>query len=295
MPLTPLSFTRTADPVEAKAWFAGLIEREPEAMSVVASVADSLVADPSRFVGPRWWAGRQADGEVVAAFMHTPPHLLHVGLATPDEAVDLAVALAGAGDGLPGAGDGLPGAAAALPGVGGPREPAQAFANAWARLTGARLTTSMEMGRYDLPTRPRLPFEVEGAMRVAGVDDLGLVQAWAAGFHAAVEPGRGNAPSLRGQVKAGRVALWEVAGRPVSMASASSANGGTTRISWVWTPPERRGHGYASAVVAALSRARMDAGERCLLFTDLANPTSNAIYQALGYRRVGDSVAIDFS
>ena len=78
------------------------------------------------------------------------------------------------------------------------------------------------------------------------------------------------------------------------MAYASPANGGVTRISGVWTPPELRGHGYASGVVAALSTARLDAGEACMLYTDLANPTSNAIYQAMGYRRVGDSISIAF-
>ena len=79
------------------------------------------------------------------------------------------------------------------------------------------------------------------------------------------------------------------------MAYASPASGGVTRISGVWTPPELRGRGYATAVVAARSTARQDAGEACMLFTDLANPTSNAIYQAIGYRRVGDNVNIAFS
>ena len=79
------------------------------------------------------------------------------------------------------------------------------------------------------------------------------------------------------------------------MAYASPANGGVTRIAGVWTPPELRRHGYASGVVAALSTERQDAGERCMLFTDLANPTSNAIYEAMGYRRVGDAITIAFS
>jgi predicted GNAT family acetyltransferase len=78
------------------------------------------------------------------------------------------------------------------------------------------------------------------------------------------------------------------------MAHASLVNGGVTRISGVWTPVELRGRGYASAVVAALSSERMDAGESCMLFTDLANPTSNKIYQAMGYRRIGDNITIEF-
>ena len=102
-------------------------------------------------------------------------------------------------------------------------------------------------------------------------------------------------PSLAGSVAQRRVALWQDGGRPVSMAYASPSNGGVTRISGVWTPPDLRRRGYASGVVAALSRERLEAGERCMLYTDLANPTSNAIYEAIGYRRVGDSISIAFS
>jgi predicted GNAT family acetyltransferase len=72
-----------------------------------------------------------------------------------------------------------------------------------------------------------------------------------------------------------------------------SSFGGATpsgiRIGPVYTPPELRGRGYASALVAELTR-RLIAGGRqfCFLFTDLANPTSNSIYQRVGYRPVTD-------
>jgi len=84
--------------------------------------------------------------------------------------------------------------------------------------------------------------------------------------------------------------LWEVDGEPVSTAWLSAPVAGVTRISGVYTPPERRGHGYASGVVAAASQHALDAGvDACMLYTDLANPTSNKIYQALGYRPVCDA------
>ena len=63
----------------------------------------------------------------------------------------------------------------------------------------------------------------------------------------------------------------------------------------VYTPPELRGHGYASAVVAALSQRLLDAGHQyCALYTDLANPTSNSIYQKIGYTPVSDAVEYAF-
>jgi predicted GNAT family acetyltransferase len=176
------------------------------------------------------------------------------------------------------------------------RAPAEAFASAWTRLTGADATMIMEFGTFDLPARAVLPFEVRGRYRRADTGDLGLVDAWAHDFHAEALPDDpGETPSLSPHVADGRVGLWVVDEQPVSMAYASVANGAVTRISGVWTPPVLRGNGYASAVVAALSNDRMDRGEHCMLYTDLANPTSNAIYQALGYRRVGDSVTIRFT
>lgn len=280
MPSAPLTFELVTEASEAQARFARLVAAEPEALSVLASVTGSLVVDPDRHAGPRWWAGTDASGDIVAAFMHTPPRPLHIALATPDQARGLASRLAAAGD--------------TVPGVGGLREPAEAFADEWTARTGAAARVVMEVGRFDLPVRPRLPFAVEGSFRVATDADAALVERWNQQFVDAIEGGRA-APSLAHHVADGRVGLWDRGGRPVSMAYASPANGGVTRISGVWTPPELRGHGYASAVVAALSAARLDAGEACMLFTDLANPTSNAIYQALGYRRVGDSISITFS
>ena len=281
MPPTSLSFPCTSDPAEAKTWFADLIEREPASLSVIGSVTGGLIADPTRYENPRWWAAKEGD-TVVAAYMHTPPHPLHIGVSTVEAAQRLAEQLAAEGY--------------SPPGVGGPREPAEAFASAWTRLTGADASTVMEVGSFDLPARAVLPFQVRGHYRLADAEDLGLVDAWAHDFHAeALAGGPGDVANLAPHVADGRVGLWVVDGRPVSMAYASLASGGVTRISGVWTPPVLRGHGYASAVVAALSNDRMDRGERCILYTDLANPTSNAIYRALGYRRIGDSISIRFT
>ncbi|EWT00340.1 GCN5 family acetyltransferase [Intrasporangium oryzae NRRL B-24470] len=280
MPPSSPTFAVTSEAAEAKAWFEDLIAADPMTLSVVASVTDSLVADPTRYENPRWWAMR-VHGEVVAAFMHTPPHPLHVGLATTGQARQLAAELAGAGG--------------VLPGASGVRAPAEAFAQEWATRTGARLETVMEVGAFDLPERPVLPWVVPGHYRVASVSDLPLVDRWAQDFSDAVERHPTPAPTLEPAVGAGRVGLWVDGDRPVSMAYCSVVNGGVTRVSGVWTPPGHRGRGYASGVVAALSAERMDAGERCMLYTDLANPTSNKIYQALGYRRIGDNVSIAFS
>jgi len=84
-------------------------------------------------------------------------------------------------------------------------------------------------------------------------------------------------------------------GKPVSLAGFGGPTPNGLRIGPVYTPPEHRGHGFGSAVTAAASQVALDHGKRfCFLYTDLANPTSNAIYMRLGYRPVCDSREVAF-
>ena len=107
------------------------------------------------------------------------------------------------------------------------------------------------------------------------------------GIHRRTGPGRlagGDAGFL----------LWED-GEPVSVAGYGGPTPNGIRIAPVYTPPPLRGRGYGSAVTAALSSRLLASGRRfCFLYTDLANPTSNKIYVAIGYRRVCDSVEYAF-
>jgi predicted GNAT family acetyltransferase len=94
----------------------------------------------------------------------------------------------------------------------------------------------------------------------------------------------------------GGVTLWEAGGEPASMAGLTRQVARTTRVASVYTPPEFRRRGYAGAVTAAASQAALDAGaSEVVLFTDLANPTSNALYQRLGYAPVEDRVILSFT
>ena len=95
---------------------------------------------------------------------------------------------------------------------------------------------------------------------------------------------------------AGAYWLWRVDGEPVSLSGHGNPTGTGIRIGPVYTPPEHRRQGYASALVAAQSEWLLSNGYRfCFLYTDLANPTSNAIYERIGYRQVAESVAYKFS
>ena len=91
------------------------------------------------------------------------------------------------------------------------------------------------------------------------------------------------------RIDQGHLFLWVNDDRAVSMVSANPAVAGVVRIGPVYTPPAARRRGYAGAAVAAVSRHALEAGAHtCLLYTDLANPTSNKIYAEVGYRRIAE-------
>ncbi|MBO0788662.1 MAG: GNAT family N-acetyltransferase, partial [Actinobacteria bacterium] len=100
---------------------------------------------------------------------------------------------------------------------------------------------------------------------------------------------------VRDRLRHGGLTLWEEEGRPVSLAGLTRQVAGQVRVGPVYTPPEFRRRGFAAAVTAAVSRAALAAGaQEVLLFTDLANPTSNSLYRRLGYRPVSDYVSLAF-
>ncbi len=140
------------------------------------------------------------------------------------------------------------------------------------------------------------PDSVPGRARPATVGDRELILAWTAAFDAEAVPGghgTGHEFAIDHRLANGQTMwLWEVAGEPVSFCwyTPVSRLATVSRIGMVYTPPALRGHGYASANVAAVSRIALGAGATaCMLYTDLANPTANRIYPAIGYRPVAEA------
>ena len=230
----------------------------------------------------RLWLVRDRNEPVAVALM-TPGRHMVMTRAPDDAAVALASYLADEG--------------IEVPGVQGPPNGVEAFARRWTEITGAKGTPVVRMACHQLEkvTPPR---RAPGAMRAATADDFPLVGRWLEGFFADIrEPsardGRAIAEERIGQ---GVVRLWELDGTSVSMAAYSGRTPNGIRINLVYTPPQHRGRGYASNNVAALTQKLLDEGRRfCFLYTDLANPTSNKIYHALGYRPVCDDLRIDFT
>ncbi|GAB4574615.1 MAG: GNAT family N-acetyltransferase [Anaerolineae bacterium] len=185
-----------------------------------------------------------------------------------------------------------------LTGITGPESQTAAFAAVWHTLTGEQASIKQRQGVYALYA-VRTRGTASGQLRPAGPDDLPLVAAWSQGFHDEAtpdQPGFDAQEFARRRVADGSVYLWEDGGRVVSMAARARPTRHGITVNLVYTPPELRGRGYATACVAALSQQLLDAGYTfCTLFTDLGNPTSNHIYQQIGYERICDFVIYQFA
>jgi GNAT superfamily N-acetyltransferase len=177
-----------------------------------------------------------------------------------------------------------------LPSVTGVPATARAIAEAWARRTGGTVRRTMSEAMHALTEVLDPPQPARGGLRLATLEDRDLLVAWMEEF--VVEAGLVGAAQAAGMVDArlrGQgLLLWEDV-RPVSMIGVAPEVSGTVRVGPVYTPPSERRRGYAGSAVAAASRMALAAGAaRCMLFTDLANPTSNKIYAEVGYERIGD-------
>jgi predicted GNAT family acetyltransferase len=172
------------------------------------------------------------------------------------------------------------------PGVTGEQAAASAFASAWCELSGKTAPVVVAMRQYRLG-RLVPPESIPGETRVAGPADLPLVVDWMRAFHTEAQPHQPDEDSsslARSRLEAGELNLWVDDGCPVSMAACSSPVAGVARVGPVYTPPSRRQVGYGAAVTAAASQRALDEGATyVILYTDLANPTSNSVYQRIGY------------
>lgn len=226
--------------------------------------------------GDNLWLSAHEGGEVVGAAFQTPPYELSLAFGSAPDAV---VALAR---------EALRHREDALQGVRAP----DAFVRTLERELDRRYERCEALGIYEL-TRVVPPPSPGGAMRMAVASDLDRLVEFAGAFSDETGAVRTEHDALAVRVAKlssdGAFAVWETDGELVSMAASRGPTPRGIRISWVYTPQALRGRGYAAALVAALSQRQLDAGrDFCFLFTDLTNPTSNGVYQRVGYQQVGE-------
>ena len=171
---------------------------------------------------------------------------------------------------------------------------AAAFAGRWTECHSTSVTKIEGQRLYAL-TALKSVARVRGSLRLARSGDRSTLVEWTRAFidETGVVPQDAEAVvSLR--LAREQFWVWDDDGA-VSMASASEPAAGVARVQHVYTPIARRGHGYATACVEHMSRVLADRGLRCVLYTDLANPTSNSIYRRIGYEAVAEILGYRFA
>jgi len=278
--MTALRLTRPAD-VDVFEALAGpfLTAREAE-HNLMLGICTNLKSRPYGTLPPYFAVVREGD-RVVAAALRTPPFNLVLS------AVDEPAA-------LPLLADDVLQVYLDLPGVLGEKEDAHDFVELWQARTGTTAQIKTAERNFQctrvIPARP-----VGGRLRDAATTDRDTIARWlvafareALGEDADIAQGAAVADGWL-EARERRLFFWEDSGQTVSMCGASGETPNGIRIGAVYTSPEFRGRGYASACVAAVTQAQFDRGRRfCFLFTDLANPTSNKIYRDIGYESVCD-------
>lgn len=264
-----------------------LLEENESANSLILGIVRRLVehADWEAY-SPYLGVVEADDGRELLIAVMTPPHnlLLAGGPRVPEAAVDALIDSLNLGDW-------------SVPGVMAEKQLAGRFAARWSQRVGQSFQVRTLERLYELrqvipPVNPPA-----GSLRRAMTEDEGLVARWLLAFMR--EAVRRDDPEEARKTAANRTAsgdvfLWDDQG-PVSMAIRSRPTARGYTVSYVYTPPDLRGQGYASACVAALSQQLLDSGKLfCNLFTDLSNPTSNDIYQKIGYRPVCDFTEYTF-
>ncbi|MFI7465546.1 GNAT family N-acetyltransferase [Nonomuraea sp. NPDC049646] len=265
-------WTFTSDPEGFAAVAEPFLLGDPVGNTVPLTVLANLRAGhPAADAFFAWWT---AGGQVRAAAFRTPPAPLSLTRMPPEAVAPLVEALGGD-----------------LPMVVGPVEVTAEVV----RLLGEPdRTVSERLYRLGALAVPSVP----GRGRLAGPHDFPLMVSWYQAFGAEVGLGEAHDVAERvAQRVAGReLFVWEAEGVPVSVAGLGRAAGGVCRVGPVYTPPSCRRRGYGAAVTAYASEVAL--AERCeqvVLFTDLDNPTSNAIYRSIGYQPVSDHAHLTYA
>ncbi len=259
-----------------------LLQREAENCLPI-GIAQTLLNRPETYPKYHLFAVKEAN-QIVGAGWRTPPHPLGLS-AFPASAIPLIVELASS----------FPDPITTLV---APKTTALAFKDAWIEARGCSVASHIAQRIFQLSSVTHPP-AVEGTFRQARESDRQLLEAWHYAFivdcHMTGD-GIDAARACDHGLKMGSRYLWQVGAEPVAMAGWTGETPSGIRVGYVYTPPERRRRGYATALVAALSQTLLDAGRKfCFLYTDLANPTSNSIYQKIGYQPVCDSMHFTFA
>jgi ribosomal protein S18 acetylase RimI-like enzyme len=261
-----------------RAW--GLLAASPVENTVALTVIESVRGGRRWSEEPMLFGWYEAAGEVRGAVSLTPPYELLLAVVPGDSVAELVAALRDRGVDVPGAN--------------GAETVVDRFAALWTSGTDLHAVPTLQLRLYRLQALEHPP-SPPGRARPANGRDLELAVRWKREFAAEAGVPSGDAESvMRTRIAAGRVWVWDDDRTPVALAARTPPAAGVARIVAVYTPPDRRRRGYGAAVTAACVEDAVARGEQVVLFTDLANPTSNSVYRRIGFRPVGDYRVVRF-
>jgi len=249
---------------------------QPVRHNIILSLLQARIAhrEPGRY-----WVAQQ-NNQVVGVVFQSP--LTFAATVTPmNEEVTASIVDAIASDGV------------VLPGVSGEAATAAVFAGHWAERCRSAAIPFQGMRLYEL-TQLRGRARIDGKLRRASAEERGLMIEWVGAFQTEIGEAITDPDVVVDRwLPAGQLWLWDM-GEPMSMAATREPAEGVIRVAAVYTPPKNRRRGYAEACVFGISKWIRQAGYRCILYTDLGNPTSNSIYRRIGYRAVGEVLRYRF-
>ena len=173
-----------------------------------------------------------------------------------------------------------------------------AFSEKWQETTKCKAKLLMDQGLYRLDKVDHSLEKSPGSWRYARKDEAPILENWFKAFE--VDTGLKSSPLDAIKEKVNQfleyeeVFFWEDKGKIVSMMKKARPSERGVTVSFVYTPHEERKKGYARTMVAAGSEELLKTYDFCVLYTDMMNPTSNKIYQEIGYQKIADSIHIEF-
>ena len=184
-----------------------------------------------------------------------------------------------------------------VPGIQGPTSVAEIFVKEWLPLKKTRAKLYKKELVYRLDKQEKTIYTTDKLMK-ATIKEHELVRKWLIHFgketNEIITDIRASHMATK-YIENGSLYFWLVDGEPVSMANQSQKTKHGVTINAVYTPDAQKGKGYATNLVATLSQKLLDEGNAfCCLLADKENPTSNYVYQKIGYQVVGESVVYRF-
>lgn len=263
----------------------GALERHEAANGLMFGLVLRLIHEPNAYGSQPYYATVESAAGLQVAALMTPPFKLQIYAELGYDRAGLELVA-----------EALLRGEWPVPGVMARQAVAEAFAALWRDRTGAGHRIGMRQRIYEL--RQVVPPDYPpGEFRPAAVEDIELARQWGRGFYEDCfgdEHYERTMATAEEMVKNGTLFMW-ADGAPRSMAGRTRPTPHGEAVSFVYTPPGERRKGYATAVVARLSQQILDEGKLfCTLYTDLSNPTSNSIYQKVGYRPIADVIDINF-